>query len=260
MAGKSAVRAAFWTLAAATALATFPAAANAEKTTGRAEVSHRGILYAIVTECLDAPSKAGLAGYCAKCPAPLENFLGRCDPHFSAWEDPVAVCRKTARVWAKTPRFAAIRDIKMCGCRDKNFIHGLALPRAKVTGVEDVRRLPKGIWRFAWNAAVRRIGDENSVALVVNPPGRRTQDQLHIHLVRLAPGARKRLEDFDPEHLDNLDDVWIAVEENAENKKIAFDAYGLAIIRDLKRGYWFAVIPESAGSPEALFSQYDCSK
>src|SRR5262245_55323697 len=153
--------------------------------------SSRTILWRIVSQCLD-PS---VAGYCATCPSPIG---GACSAD--------TICTRTTEVWAETPTFVAIRDIKMCGCPE-GFVHGLALPRARVFGIEDERR-PSGIWPFAWAAATSRIAEPTSIALVVNPPDERTQDQLHVHLVRLAPDARRRLAARSPGRTAALDPVW----------------------------------------------------
>ncbi len=82
-------------------------------------------------------------------------------------------CKETTRVWAETAKFAVISDIKTCGC-PPDFVHGLVLPRTPVTGVEDPRK-PDEIWSVAWEAARKRISDENAIALVVNPATVRTQ-------------------------------------------------------------------------------------
>jgi len=78
-------------------------------------------------------------------------------------------------------RFTALRDIKMCGC-PSDFVHGPALPIYRVTGVEDPLR-PEGIWQFAWDVAIQRMKPE-SIALVVTPRLHRSQNQLHVHLLR----------------------------------------------------------------------------
>jgi CDP-diacylglycerol pyrophosphatase len=97
-----------------------------------------------------------------------------------------------AVVWAKTAQFVAIRDLRMCGC-DAGFVAGLALPRARVTGIEDPVR-PEGVWRFAWGIARDRIPDDLEIGLVINPIEARSEDQMHIHLLRLKPGARAELD------------------------------------------------------------------
>ncbi len=97
-----------------------------------------------------------------------------------------------AVVWAETPEFVAIRNLKMCGC-DAGFVAGLALPRTRVSGLEDPHR-PEGIWPFAWEVAHKRIRDELDIALMINPIPARSQNQLHVHLLRLKPGVRAKLE------------------------------------------------------------------
>ena len=55
------------------------------------------------------------------------------------------------QIWALTEEYVAIRDLKMCPC-GADFVHGLALPRFTVMGVEDPQR-PNAIWRFTSDAA-----------------------------------------------------------------------------------------------------------
>jgi CDP-diacylglycerol pyrophosphatase len=95
-------------------------------------------------------------------------------------------------VLASTPDFVAIRDMKACGC-PASFFAALAMPRSQVTGIEDPRR-PEGIWPFAWSLAHARIEDQDEIALVINPETARTQNQMHVHLSRLKPGERERLD------------------------------------------------------------------
>ena len=94
-------------------------------------------------------------------------------------------------VWAREPDFVAIQDMKACGC-DPSFVAGLALPRTRVSGIEDPRR-PEGIWPFAWRVAQGRIRDPSTIALAINPATARTQRQMHVHILRLRPDARARL-------------------------------------------------------------------
>jgi CDP-diacylglycerol pyrophosphatase len=174
----------------------------------------RDILWRIVSQCLDPT----VPGYCTTCAVPIEGTCGD-----------GRGCKATVDVWAKTADYVAIRDIKMCGC-PAGFVHGLALPRARVTGVEDARR-PTGIWPFAWQTAQSRIADEQEIALVVNPPGlERTQNQLHVHLVRLAPGARVRLAASSPARAPHLDLVWDVAARDAAAKGLA--SYGVLVMRD----------------------------
>jgi len=161
---------------------------------------NRNILWEIVRDCVDTNA----AGYCTRCTRPVS---GMCPTP--------TTCRSGTEVWTLTDEFVAIRDIKMCGCAVP-FLHGLALPRAQVAGLESPER-PPGIWSFAWNVAVSRIGRPEDVALVVNGPppqqpcagcDHRTQDQLHVHLIRLSPGARERLAAGQPVLTPRLDAVW----------------------------------------------------
>lgn len=198
----------------------------------------RDILWNLVSECVDP----GAASYCATCRAPIEGTCGG-----------DRGCRKSLDVWARTPEFVAIRDIKMCGCPDA-FVHGLALPRTRVTGVEDPKR-PEGIWRFAWDTARARIADDRQIALVVNPPGlQRTQDQLHVHLVRLLPTARAEVERSSPTTIQSLDQVWDAAARQAAAKKLS--DYGVLVAR-ADAGDGFLVLAEP-GSPEDRFTAATC--
>jgi CDP-diacylglycerol pyrophosphatase len=196
----------------------------------------RDILWQIVSECLDPASPT----YCSVCRAPV---AGACALD--------TTCKRTTDVWAKTADYVAIRDIKMCGCPPE-FIHGLALPRSRVTGVEDPRR-PAGIWAFAWDVARSRIADEQQIALVVNPPGlQRTQDQLHVHLVRLAPDARARLVTLSPARARRLDQVWDVASRHAGG----VEDYGVLVARDgLANGF---LVLTAARSPEEQFTAARC--
>lgn len=198
----------------------------------------RDVLWRIVSRCLDASAP----GYCSTCEAPIEGTCGA-----------ARGCRATVDVWAKTPDYAAIRDIKMCGC-PTGFVHGLALPRARITGVEDPGR-PSGIWRFAWDTARSRIADEEQIALAVNPPGLgRTQDQLHVHLVRLTPGARARVLADSPARSPDLDRAWDVAARDAAGRGLA--TYGVLVIRDGAAG-GFLVLARPV-SPEAEFTAGTC--
>ena len=140
----------------------------------------------------------------------------------------------------------------MCGC-PAGFVHGLALPRQRVTGVEDPRR-PPGIWSFAWEAARSRIAEQQDIALVVNPPDLRTQDQLHVHLVRLAPGARRGLAATSPARTTSLAEVWAIADRSAAAAGAA--SYGVLVARE-DRGPGFIVAVDAA-SPEYRFTVAEC--
>ena len=145
----------------------------------------------------------------------------------------------------------------MCGCPG-GFVHGLAVPLGRVTGVEDPLK-PTGLWRFAWEEAVKRIGvqDRESIILAANPRALRTQDQLHIHLVRLADGARRKIMDLSPIHIKDLADVWSAAARHAAAGGLMEGGYGVAVVHDPVTDDFLVVT--SAGSLEKLFSAFSCS-
>ena len=197
----------------------------------------RNILLSIVTDCLTP----GELWYCSRCASPQVGYCGAANS-----------CEGTTEVWAQSQEYVAIRDIKMCGCPE-GFVHGLALPRLEVTGVEDPRH-PNGLWTFAWEAARSRISNESEIALAVNPPGYRTQDQLHIHLVRLAADARARVTKLEPVRVERLQDTWMAASANAWRRRIA--TYGVIVIRSADGGW---LVAADSTSPEADFTIARCS-
>jgi len=163
----------------------------------------------------------------------------------------VIECKKTNEVWALNTQYAAIRDIKMCGC-PAEFIHGLALPREVITGVEDLNR-EEGIWQFAWDVGIERIEAE-SLALVVNPKSQRSQNQLHVHILRLDQNARTRFEQYNPVYVDNLESVWLVAAHVASNKGL--DDYGVLVAKMLNGKYLVLVSPNS---PESAFTVWKCN-
>lgn len=164
----------------------------------------------------------------------------------------ITECKKTNEVWALNRQYAAIRDIKMCGC-PAEFIHGLAIPREVITGVEDLNR-EEGIWQFAWDNGIERI-EAQSLALVVNPKSQRTQNQLHVHILRLDQNARARFEQYDPVYVDNLERVWLVAAKAANSKGL--NDYGVLVAKDLKGKFLVLVSPNS---PEAAFTIWKCSQ
>jgi len=198
-------------------------------------VARSDILLHIVSQCVD-PSKAN---YCSQCMLPRRD--ANCG---------VSECKKTNEVWALNTLYAAIRDIKMCGC-PAEFVHGLAMPREVVTGVEDPNR-EEGIWQFAWDVAMQRI-EPQSIALAINPKSQRTQNQLHIHLVRLDKNARTHLSQHLPVQVNNLESIW-ATAANAARAK-GLDDYGVLVAQSSSSGYMVVVTPNS---PEAAFTIWKC--
>ena len=196
----------------------------------------RDILHRIVAQCLDS----AVRDYCVWCPAPLR---GQC-----ALDDD---CRRTTEVWAQTDEYVVIRDIKMCGC-PADFVRGLAMSRAPVTGVEDSKR-PAGIWTFAWTVARQRIPEEMEIGLAVNPAHLRSQDYLHIHLVRLRQDARKRLASRNPLRVERLEEIWDAAARHGRG--LGLPSYGVIVVRASDGNF---LVAADGGSPEREFTQYVC--
>jgi len=193
---------------------------------------NRDILWDTVSTCIDTSA----VDYCTRCSAPRSEIDCR-------------TCRNTTQVWAESKEFVVVRDRKMCDCPE-GFVHGLAIPRSRVTGVEDPDR-PDGIWEFAWAAGARRL-PENQIALAVNPKGRRGQDQLHVHIVRLRSGSlpadtRRSV------RVDTLRTVWQAAAGKAA--QLDLQDYGVLVTKGAAGGY-LVVIDD--GSPEYKFTQADC--
>ncbi|MCP9826306.1 CDP-diacylglycerol diphosphatase [Synechococcus sp. EJ6-Ellesmere] len=137
-------------------------------------------LWRIIESCLP-PENTG--NYC-KCPAFILSCChDRCEPD-------------QAVVWALTPSFVAIRNSYSCGC-EPGFVAGLALPRQRLTGLEDPSR-PDAIWPFAWTVAKVHLPSEDSIALLINPPSARSQNQLHVHILQLRPAWRTALDTDTP--------------------------------------------------------------
>jgi CDP-diacylglycerol pyrophosphatase len=176
----------------------------------------RGYLQAIA-DCLAAPT-------CARQVA--QEDLGR-------------GCEQTVYVWARDPdrRFVVIRDLKMCQSRrevhDPQFVHGLLIPIEHVCGVED-RKLYEDsfaylrtMWKLAWQTALRRLPAEE-IALVVNAPTLRSEDHLHIHIVRRnGVGLPQQW----VQHLVNLDDVWGEAETFARSRGITDRNYSILVCK-----------------------------
>ena len=194
------------------------------------------ILLHIVSQCVDPKVKE----YCSQCLFP--RMEANCDN--------ASECKKTTEVWAINNQYAAIRDIKMCGC-PVEFVHGLAMPRSAVSGVEDPRKQEE-IWQFAWDAAIERI-EVQSIALVVNPPSHRSQNQLHIHLLRLENNARGKFTQYPHEYIQNLDQVWLTAARLAATQGL--NEYGVLVAKESSQQY---IVVVTLGSPEAEFTQWRC--
>jgi CDP-diacylglycerol pyrophosphatase len=202
-----------------------------------AEAKRRDVLWDIVTNCLDP----GTPNYCEKCRWPRTETSCAAE----------IICKDTTEVWAATPEYVALRDRKMCGCPG-DFVHGLAIPRTPVTGVEDPRH-SDGIWPFAWEVALHRIPDPREAALAVNPPGLRAQDQLHVHIVRLQKGARQNFCSNYMTRVPNLDHVWADAARIAES--VGMSAYGILVTTHPEGGF---IVLVDRKSPEKEYVQEGC--
>jgi CDP-diacylglycerol pyrophosphatase len=194
------------------------------------------ILLDIVRHCVDPK----LENYCTRCRAPIAEVA--CTPETS--------CKKTTEVWSSNTEYVAIRDIKMCGC-PASFVHGLVMPLQVITGVEDPLR-PEGIWQYAWDEATLRMEAE-AIALVVNPQNFRSQNQLHVHLVRLKPQARAEFKSMATETSSNLLNVWKIAAELAKQQNLP--DYGVLVSTEESGGFKVVV---TTVSPGHLFTQYVC--
>jgi CDP-diacylglycerol pyrophosphatase len=194
------------------------------------------ILLDVVTHCMDSAP----ANYCSLCRAPRNDSA--CT---SALE-----CKKSTEVWALNERYTVIRDIKMCGC-PAEFVHGLALPLTPVRGVEDPNR-PDGIWQFAWDAAISRM-EPQSIALVVNPRLHRSQNQLHVHLLRLSQNTRQRLDQHAAGEVHSLDQVWSTAARGAAARGL--DDYGVLVVQRTQQDFLVVITAES---PEDAFTEWRC--
>jgi CDP-diacylglycerol pyrophosphatase len=197
----------------------------------------RDVLWEIITTCLDTNA----AEYCSRCRWP--QLHSRCAAP--------KTCKESTEVWAETESYVALRDRKMCDC-PKEFVHGLVLPRARVTGIEDPRR-PDGIWSFAWDTARKRIADGLAVALVVNPASTRGQDQLHVHIVRLERDARERFAGAGVARVPKLDEVWGAARRIAVAARL--DDYGVLVAAHPEGGFTVLV---DRSSPEKSYAVPQC--
>ena len=190
----------------------------------------------IATQCVDTHR----SDYCQVCRQPREE--ASCPVEAS--------CGKRTQIWASDDLFVAVRDIKMCGC-PSNFVHGLVMPRAPVTGVEDPKR-PDGIWAFAWSLGLQRIGSQE-LALAVNPQAHRSQNQLHVHLVRLKPHALDDLAQAHQVSVARLDSVWAAAGKLAQEAQ--WSDYGVLVSAGVNGQYWVTITQDS---PERRFTEYAC--
>ena len=199
----------------------------------------RDALWDITSNCLDTTEH----DYCGVCSTPRaeKSCPGQTD------------CKTQLEIWSESNNYFAMRDRKMCGCM-VGFVHGLAIPRAHVTGVEDPKR-PSGIWSFAWEVARTRINDDLAIALAVNPAQYRSQDQLHVHIVRLQKDARQRFPKVFVARIESLAQVWGAAREKAQEQHLV--DYGVLVTAHPDGGYLVLIDREST---EHKYTEATCSE
>ena len=190
----------------------------------------------IVQQCVDPSTQ----NYCAQCRLPQKSAECLAAP----------TCRSTVEIWAEDKDFVAMRDIKMCGCPE-DFVHGLVLPKATITGVEDPNK-PDSIWLFAWRIAISRMSAED-IALVVNPRLRRTQNQLHVHLVRLKPESRSKFGMQMVGKTSDISSVWHIAQRAAGERKM--DDFGVLVFQTAANKFGVVI---SGDSPEGLYTHAVC--
>ena len=201
------------------------------------KTASRDALWNTISTCIDMHAP----GYCDICQFP------RVESACASGRD----CGNTTEIWEETEEFFAMRDRKMCGC-GADFLHGLIVPLSRVTGVEDPKR-PDNIWGFAWTVAKKRIVKEDDIALAVNPPGIRSQDQLHIHIVRLRDNARKDFDDKRSERIEALDNVWKASARRA--LQAGLKEYGIIVVRHSEGGFLLVVDEKNT---EKAYTLWNC--
>ena len=110
---------------------------------------------------------------------------GRCVPNAQAGDPAPCV--------AVAPDWAVLKDIN-------GATQYLLIPTARITGIEDPALLAPNAPNYfaaAWQARSHveaRAGHplpRDAIALAVNPPGARSQDQLHIHVDCIRPDVRE---------------------------------------------------------------------
>ena len=201
------------------------------------EISRSDILLNIATQCINPKTQ----NYCNQCVSP------RIDSSCGNPQD----CKNTTEVWSENEQFVSIRDIKMCGC-SKDFIHGLTMPRSEVTGIEDIRRQEE-IWQFAWETS-KKIIEPDLIALVVNPKSHRSQNQLHVHLVRIDPKVKNKFNAYIFTYVKNLDHVWETAEKLAAKNSLI--DYGILVTRATSNRFTVLITPNS---PESEFTIWKCN-
>ncbi len=119
----------------------------------------------------------------------------KCVPGFEATGNP-APCAAVVLPQGSPSGWVLLKDLE-------GVAQYLLLPTQKITGIEDPAILAPGEPNFfaeAWKArglVYGRLGHDlprDATSLVINAPGGRTQNQLHIHIDCVRPEVRQALE------------------------------------------------------------------
>ncbi|WP_421535061.1 CDP-diacylglycerol diphosphatase [Pseudomonas marginalis] len=254
------------------------------------------ILLQMVQSCLTL-SSASTESQCAQCPT-LPNFsrLGhdtsapnktiacltdprlnnptKCEGKMQFWNDAIQAYFSQAEERRDTSspfaRYLAIQDAKMCNCAKAapggidDFVHGLVIPRDPMTGVEEQEKYATyhDAWALAWNLGLEKMSQE-AMVLVANPPiPMRSQNQLHIHMAQLKPGARKAIDMerytaqcTDQDGLDGC--VWdkvVSLAHTAGYVPSIDQGYGVAVMRSTEGDGWTIAVVAPTVSTEEKFT------
>lgn len=119
----------------------------------------------------------------------------QCVPHWQQAEDP-APCARVETGQGEAQGFAVLKDIH-------GVLQYLLIPTARVSGIESPLLLQDDApdyWAAAWDARQwmdRLHGSplpREALALTVNSPWGRSQNQLHIHVSCVQPALRRQLQ------------------------------------------------------------------
>ena len=163
----------------------------------------------------------------------------------------------TIRLQAAASHVITFNDSKMNRCPG-HLVHTLTIPREPVCGDDDPDRFTQAEDGFqtAWSVGERLIAEQDRIALVVNSAAQRSQNQLHIHTVRLRPGARQQLESLPvkPRHIDDLAQAWAALQSHAEESGFG-GLYGAVVIRDTNAPGWLAAAVDGHSEPDPVTTE-----
>jgi CDP-diacylglycerol pyrophosphatase len=119
---------------------------------------------------------------------------GRCVPHEEADRDP-SPCAEVDIAAGVDKGYVVLKDIN-------GVTQFLLIPTARISGIEDsaiLRPDAPNYWSAAWNAR-HFVGERvptalprDAIALAINSPSGRSQDQLHIHIDCIRPDVRDAL-------------------------------------------------------------------